>query len=84
MASTGTPAALNALLELAVRRPGTSVGATGHVPCLLNPLRPFGAATVLLVLILQTLLFLAISGCLVLAADGAAIHSTQKQRPAVS
>ena len=35
-------------------------------------------------LILQTLVFLAISGGLVLAAGGAAIDSTQKQRPAVS
>ena len=35
-------------------------------------------------LILQTLVFLAISGGLVLAAGGAAIYSTQKQRPAVS
>ena len=35
-------------------------------------------------LILQTLVFLAISGGLVLAAGGAAIESTQKQRPAVS
>ena len=32
-------------------------------------------------LILQTLVFLAISGGLVLAAGGAAIYSTQKQRP---
>ena len=35
-------------------------------------------------LILQTLVFLSISGSLVLAAGGAAIYSTQKQRPAVS
>jgi hypothetical protein len=35
-------------------------------------------------LILQTLVFLAISGGLVLAAGGAAIDSKQKQRPAVS
>ena len=35
-------------------------------------------------LILQTLVFLAISGGLVLAAGGAAIYSTQKQRPAVA
>ena len=34
-------------------------------------------------LILQTLVFLAISGGLVLAAAGAAIYSTQKRRPAV-
>jgi hypothetical protein len=33
---------------------------------------------------LQTLVFLAISGGLVLAAGGAAIYSTQKQRPAVA
>jgi hypothetical protein len=32
-------------------------------------------------LILQTLVFLAISGGLVLAAGGAAIYSTQKRRP---
>jgi hypothetical protein len=35
-------------------------------------------------LILQTLVFLAISAGLVLAAGGAATYSTQKQRPAVS
>jgi hypothetical protein len=35
-------------------------------------------------LMLQTLVFLAISGGLVLAASGAAIYSTQKRRPAVS
>ena len=35
-------------------------------------------------LILQTLVFLAISGGLVLAAGGAAIDSKQKQRPAVA
>ena len=35
-------------------------------------------------LMLQTLVFLAISGGLVLAAGGAAIYSTQKQRPAVA
>jgi hypothetical protein len=34
-------------------------------------------------LLLQTLVFLAISGGLVLAAGGAAIYSTQKRRPAV-
>ena len=35
-------------------------------------------------LIVQTVVFLAISGGLVLAAGGAAIYSTQKQRPVVS
>jgi hypothetical protein len=35
-------------------------------------------------LIVQTVGFLAISGGLVLAAGGAAIYSTQKQRPAVA
>jgi hypothetical protein len=35
-------------------------------------------------LIVQTVVFLAISGGLVLAAGGAAIYSTQKQRPAVA
>jgi len=35
-------------------------------------------------LLLQTLVFLAISGGLVLAAGGAAVYSTQKRRPAVS
>jgi hypothetical protein len=35
-------------------------------------------------LFLQTLMFLAISGGLVLAAGGAALYSTQKQRPEVS
>jgi hypothetical protein len=35
-------------------------------------------------LVLQTLVFLAISGGLVLAAGGAALYSTQKQRPTVS
>jgi hypothetical protein len=34
-------------------------------------------------LLVQTLVFLAISGGMVLAAGGAAIYSTQKQRPAV-
>jgi hypothetical protein len=35
----------------------------------------------ILLLLLQTLVFLAISGGLVLAAGGAAIYSTQKRRP---
>jgi hypothetical protein len=37
----------------------------------------------LFLLLLQTLVFLAISGGLVLAAGGAAIVSTQKRQPAV-
>jgi hypothetical protein len=43
-----------------------------------------GSAIGFFLLILQTLVFLAISGGLVLAAGGAAIYSTQKQRPAVA
>ncbi|QVL54534.1 MAG: hypothetical protein KFB97_10875 [Cyanobium sp. M30B3] len=42
-----------------------------------------GSAIGLFLLLLQTLVFLAISGGLVLAAAGAAIVSTQKRRPAV-
>jgi hypothetical protein len=42
-----------------------------------------GSAIGFFLLMLQTLVFLAISGGLVLAAGGAAIYSTQKQRPAV-
>ena len=40
-----------------------------------------GSAIGILLLLLQTLVFLAISGGLVLAAGGAAIYSTQKRRP---
>jgi hypothetical protein len=43
-----------------------------------------GSAIGFFLLMLQTLVFLAISGGLVLAAGGAAIYSTQKQRPAVN
>ena len=43
-----------------------------------------GSAIGIFLLLLQTLVFLAISGSLVLAAGGAAIYSTQKQRPALS
>jgi hypothetical protein len=43
-----------------------------------------GSAIGIFLLILQTLVFLAISGGLVLAAGGAVIYRTQKQRPAVS
>ena len=42
-----------------------------------------GSALRIFLLLLQTLVFLAISGGLVLAAGGAAIYSTQKRRPAV-
>jgi hypothetical protein len=42
-----------------------------------------GSAIRIFLLLLQTLVFLAISGGLVLAAGGAAIYSTQKRRPAV-
>ena len=40
-----------------------------------------GSAIGIFLLLLQTLVFLAISGGLVLAAGGAAIYSTQKRRP---
>lgn len=40
-----------------------------------------GSAIGIFLLLLQTLVFLAISGGLVLAAGGAAIYSTQKHRP---
>ena len=40
-----------------------------------------GSAIGISLLLLQTLVFLAISGGLVLAAGGAAIYSTQKRRP---
>ncbi|QVL54332.1 MAG: hypothetical protein KFB97_03510 [Cyanobium sp. M30B3] len=40
-----------------------------------------GSALGFFLLLLQTLVFLAISGGLVLAAGGAAIYSTQKRRP---
>ena len=40
-----------------------------------------GSAIGIFLLILQTLVFLAISGGLVLAAGAAAIYSTQKHRP---
>jgi hypothetical protein len=43
-----------------------------------------GSAIGFFLLILQTLVFLATSGGLVLAAGGAAIYSTQKRRPAVA
>jgi hypothetical protein len=43
-----------------------------------------GSAIGFFLLILQTLVFLAISGGLVLAAGGAAIYSTQRRRPAVA
>jgi len=42
-----------------------------------------GSAIGIFLLLLQTLVFLAISGGMVLAAGGAAIYSTQKRRPAV-
>jgi hypothetical protein len=42
-----------------------------------------GSAIGIVLLLLQTLVFLAISGGLVLAAGGAAIYSTQKRRPVV-
>jgi hypothetical protein len=42
-----------------------------------------GSALRIFLLLLQTLVFLAISGGLVLATGGAAIYSTQKRRPAV-
>ena len=43
-----------------------------------------GSAIGFFLLILQTLVFLAISGGLVLAAGGAAVYTTQKRRPVVS
>jgi hypothetical protein len=42
-----------------------------------------GSALRIFLLLLQTLVFLAISGGLVLATGGAAIYSTPKRRPAV-
>jgi hypothetical protein len=52
----------------------------------MNPFCPFSPAKVLApkatVLLLQTLVFLAISGGLVLAAGGAALYATQQRRPA--
>ena len=54
---------------------------------LLNPLCPFTAAKVLalkgtVLLLLQTLVFLAISGGLVVAAGGAVAYARQQRRPA--
>jgi hypothetical protein len=43
-----------------------------------------GSAIGFFLLLVQTLVFLAISGGLVLAAGGAAIYSTQKRWPAVA
>ena len=43
-----------------------------------------GSAIGIFLLLLQTLLFLAISGCLVLAAGGAAIYATQRRRTAAA
>ena len=43
-----------------------------------------GSAIGFFLLLVQTLVFLAISGGLVLAAGGAAIYSTQRRRPAVA
>jgi hypothetical protein len=67
---------------------------------LLNPFWPFSTAKVLalkatvqiatgsalgiFLLLLQTLVFLAISGGLVLAAGGAAFYTAQKRRPAMA
>jgi hypothetical protein len=41
-----------------------------------------GSAIGIVLLLLQTLVFLAISGGLVLAAGGAALYATQQRRPA--
>jgi hypothetical protein len=43
-----------------------------------------GSAVGIVLLLLQALVFLAISGGLVLAAGGAALYTTQKRRPAVT
>jgi hypothetical protein len=43
-----------------------------------------GSAIGIVLLLLQTLVFLAVSGGLVLAAGGAAVYTTQKRRPAVA
>jgi len=43
-----------------------------------------GSALGIFLLLLQTLVFLAISGGLVLAAGGAAVYATQRRRPAAA
>ncbi len=43
-----------------------------------------GSAIGIFLLLVQTLVFLAISGGLVLAAGGAAVYTTQRRRPAVA
>jgi hypothetical protein len=43
-----------------------------------------GSALGIFLLLLQTLVFLAISGGLVLAASGAAVYATQRRRPAAA
>jgi hypothetical protein len=43
-----------------------------------------GSAVGIVLLLLQALVFLAISGGLVLAAGGAALYTTQKRRPAIT
>ena len=43
-----------------------------------------GSTLGILLLLLQTLVFLAISGGLVLAACGAAVYATQRRRPATA
>ena len=43
-----------------------------------------GSAIGIVLLLLQTLVFLAISGGLVLAAGGAAVYATQRRRPAAA
>ncbi|MFU8886864.1 MAG: hypothetical protein ACNA8O_15595 [Cyanobacteriota bacterium] len=43
-----------------------------------------GSALGIFLLLLQTLVFLAISGGLVLAAGGAAVHAMQQRRPAAA
>jgi hypothetical protein len=43
-----------------------------------------GSAIGILLLLLQTLVFLAISGGLVVAAGGAALYATQQRRPAAA
>ena len=43
-----------------------------------------GSALGIALLLLQTLVFLAVSGALVLAAGGAAVVATQQRRPAVA
>ena len=61
-------------------------GWNGNPAVLMNPFCPLSTAKVLApkatVLLLQTLVFLAISGGLVLAAGGAALYATQQRRPA--